>query len=49
MEKFSIEKCKAEQEEFIATQQPGKLVNIDSLCRAKAEEVKCIDRDKYGS
>jgi hypothetical protein len=43
----AVEKCKAEQQEILANQQQKKLINIDSLCRANTEKIKCKDRDKY--
>jgi len=44
----AVEKCKNEQREIFATQQPEKLLNIDSLCRANTEKIKCKDREEYG-
>ncbi|WP_290745176.1 hypothetical protein [Fibrobacter sp. UBA4309] len=44
----AVERCKAEQQEILATQQPGKPLNIDSLCNANTEKIKCIDNEKYG-
>ena len=44
----AVEKCKAEQRQIFATQQPEKLLNIDSLCRANTEKIKCKDREEYG-
>ncbi|WP_298767823.1 hypothetical protein [uncultured Fibrobacter sp.] len=44
----AVERCKAEQQEILATQQPGKPLNIDSLCNANTEKIKCKDRDEYG-
>ena len=43
----AVEKCKAEQQEILAAQQQKSTINIDSLCRANTEKIKCIDRDKY--
>ncbi|WP_163438498.1 hypothetical protein [Fibrobacter succinogenes] len=44
----AVEKCKTEQREIFATQQQEKLLNIDSLCRANTEKIKCKDREEYG-
>ena len=44
----AVKRCKAEQQDLLATQQPGKTINIDSLCRANTPEIKCIDNEKYG-
>ncbi len=44
----AVEKCKTEQREIFATQQQERLLNIDSLCRANTEKIKCKDREEYG-
>ncbi|WP_072976945.1 hypothetical protein [Fibrobacter sp. UWH4] len=44
----AVEKCKVQQREIQATLQPEKLLNIDSLCRANTEKIKCKDREEYG-
>ena len=44
----AVEKCKVQQREIQATQQQEKIINIDSLCRANTEKIKCKDREEYG-
>ena len=43
----AVKKCKAKQQEILESQQQKKLINIDSLCRANTEKIKCIDREEY--
>ena len=44
----AVEKCKVQQREIQATLQPEKILNIDSLCSANTEKIKCKDREEYG-
>ncbi len=44
----AVEKCKAQQREIQATKQQEKIININSLCRANTEKIKCKDREEYG-